>query len=191
MWVSTATSMQMMVLVLQTREESNLLLKNHGIETFVLIFALYSKFLTFYIKTKQLYYDFVQFAVVLICILHTTWFFFLKKPQNQKKEKRHHSFQQKENNGGLFFFLLNLYVPYNTPAGEENHRKMLWRCIFQPLPCLWISLRKNHFLLSDAATEKLTHSARNIPTQTSTCHKRNIPWSDHLSWLDIANNFPV
>lgn len=72
MGVSRATSMQMMVLVLQTREESNLLLKSHGIETFVLIFALYSKFLTFYIETKQLDYDFVQFAAVLVCILSTT-----------------------------------------------------------------------------------------------------------------------
>lgn len=82
-------------------------------------------------------------------------------------------------------------MPYNTPTGEGNHCKMLWRRIFQPLLCLWISLCENHFLVSHAAIEKeVTHPATNTPTQMSTCHKRNIPWGDHLSWLQHSQQLP-
>lgn len=50
MGVSMGTSIRMTLLVIRTGEESNQTLQSHKLEMFAPIFAIYSKFLTFYIN---------------------------------------------------------------------------------------------------------------------------------------------
>lgn len=86
-----ATSIQMMLLVIQTGKEPNQLPKSHRLEMFAPIFAIYSKFLTLYMK-QHFSYDLLHFPVVGL-ILYIKYLMILFK---KKKKRFHHSCQQKE-----------------------------------------------------------------------------------------------
>lgn len=79
MGVSMATSIQMMLLVIQTGKEPNQLPKSHRLEMFAPIFAVYSKFLTLYMK-QHFSYDLLHFPVVgLILYIKYLMILFKKK----------------------------------------------------------------------------------------------------------------
>lgn len=97
MGVSMATSIQMMLLVIQTGKEPNQLPKSHRLEMFAPIFAIYSKFLTLYMK-QHFSYDLLHFPVVGL-ILYIKYLMILFK----KKKKDFITVVSKKNEGYIFF----------------------------------------------------------------------------------------
>lgn len=92
-----ATSIQMMLLVIQTGKEPNQLPKSHRLEMFAPIFAVYSKFLTLYMK-QHFSYDLLHFPVVGL-ILYIKYLMILFK----KKKKDFITVVSKKNEGYIFF----------------------------------------------------------------------------------------